>query len=1053
MNKAFRLAVKMTWLLMFFSCEEPSSSSSDPAAIAGSDGVVSAGEQDDQGERQEDRSVTEDEGRADQSLLDAEVIDSAMIDLGISEDMNPSDMAFEDMNSSDMALEDMDPSDMALGDMLPPEEVPCVQPISQLEFVVWPQVFANNCTQCHLPGGFAEGEGSGFILHDPDRPERESREDAFDFNLNQIINYRFDDAGDPLLIPKALGQRNHGGLERIGEGSEAHQALIDFYQLVDRAEDPDCTEVVDDVVGYREIMGRLDLKDPHETFRSFTIQVLGRLPTNAEKRRISNGEQPSLSPESQSGRPPQFGPVQVLTHESSELRVVFQMIGELLRSNEAKAWLKESWNEVFLFRGIYAQNLARPYEVFSPRDYGARHWSDMCDVRVFETDRAGDWIIGPGRQPLCELEHEQFNFPAVTQPNPSGSGYRGQASLSPVEACDYCLFTRHGVAEWMLYGAVEEPLELIAHVIQHDQAFSEIITTQDVMMNYYTSLVYFGTADPAENDFTADMSEVPTRTEHKNGPHWEMFNVELPDHTYFKRLNRIRRTVQNTQWISYTIINELNEEETETGSQRDITFATEVNPSSYDEFPRAGILTTPAFLARFPSNEFNLHRHRAWQVLRLFLDYDILSNQGERVSLTDIEDPNAGATLTQSDCASCHTILDPVAGLFKDFHTNNSSLSAQIADRDWPDELTIHQPGWPSIDGGAEQVHSSDAPRTPPIRILAEQLAQHPRFMTTMVKHAWAQVMGSQLPKVTVDPSDEYFQARSTLLLARDRFIDSVEQTFSSTDQNMISVYQRLFTSTWYRIKGLTPDGDELIPDRVYEQVGRSGTLTPEEYFRRLEAVYGAPWPLRRMPNYSYRSVTEEEQLKRQYFTRTDTWGNAGNHFDLQFGLFDQGFTSFFGGIDFQNTLTRAEQINSVMSLLARRVANEFACLVVYRDLLTPANSTKLISQSVINEEGIINQAALENNLVRLIERILGVDITTEDSEVDLAYSLWLDARDAALLDDQNGEGGLTEYCRAHQSENRPEGIGEASDDPDGEARAWMAVITYLLLQPEFLQR
>ena len=50
-------------------------------------------------------------------------------------------------------------------------------------------------------------------------------------------------------------------------------------------------------------------------------------------------------------------------------------------------------------------------------------------------------------------------------------------------------------------------------------------------------------------------------------------------------------------------------------------------------------------------------------------------------------------------------------------------------------------------------------------------------------------------------------------------------------------------------------------------------------------------------------------------------------------GMLDESFAAFYGGIDFQNNLTRAEQMNSIMSLVARRVANEFACLAVYPDM------------------------------------------------------------------------------------------------------------------------
>ena len=173
------------------------------------------------------------------------------------------------------------------------------------------------------------------------------------------------------------------------------------------------------------------------------------------------------------------------------------------------------------------------------------------------------------------------------------------------------------------------------------------------MMNYYTSLAYFGTADPDGNDFTANMDDVPMRRDFMSGPDFVRFQADLPDHRYFKPMERLRRT----EYDEYR----------PPGFTRTIKNARRIIFRDPQEFPRAGILTSTAFMKRFPSSELNLNRHRAWQTMRLFLDYDILRNQGERISLADVEDPNGDATTQNPDCVSCHQVLDPVSGLFQDF--------------------------------------------------------------------------------------------------------------------------------------------------------------------------------------------------------------------------------------------------------------------------------------------------------------------------------------------------------------------------------------------------
>ena len=135
----------------------------------------------------------------------------------------------------------------------------------------------------------------------------------------------------------------------------------------------------------------------------------------------------------------------------------------------------------------------------------------------------------------------------------------------------------------------------------------------------------------------------------------------------------------------------------------------------------------------------------------------------------------------------------------------------------------------------------------------------------------------------------------------------------------MRMLYVQLFTSIWYRVKQLGPAGEAMLSDEVYTGLGRYGVLTPEEYFRRIEAVYGAPWPLRGGSARSERRLTTESSLTWHFFTRTDS-AERDNQFDLLDGLLDVNFRSFFGGIDFQNNLNRAEQMNVVMSLPFRRL-------------------------------------------------------------------------------------------------------------------------------------
>ena len=296
-----------------------------------------------------------------------------------------------------------------------------------------------------------------------------------------------------------------------------------------------------------------------------------------------------------------------------------------------------------------------------------------------------------------------------------------------------------------------------------------------------------------------------------------------------------------------------------------------------------------------------MQRHRAWQTMRLLLGYDILLNQGDRVSIAEVQEPNGGATMSNEDCASCHQVLDPVAGLFRDFSPAGSSYTESSADQRWSQR--IHQPGSGGLGPDTENVSHDRAVHGPPIQYLGQLIASDSRFPKAMVRHAWRQVMGDDPIEVASNLEGVDFEARTALLFSQDRFIQSLEDGFVRRNYNLMWVYRELFTSTWYRVKGLKTLDVELISDAVYDGVGRFGTLTPEDYFRRIEAVFGGDWPLNvKAPE--YRVDGSEHRLKRDFFLRTDS---VANQFDLYWGMIDESFAAFYGGIDFQNNLTRSK--------------------------------------------------------------------------------------------------------------------------------------------------
>ena len=347
---------------------------------------------------------------------------------------------------------------------------------------------------------------------------------------------RYDDNGDPYFLRKATGSIPHGGGAQLEVGTPEYLALEALFEQYDLFQMEVCEDEHEESVSYQQVMDRVELRSAAETFRAFTVQTLGRLPTADELSQIKRGntQRPMLSPDmsAQPGsRNDNPGATLSEAPAKSQITVVRQLIDRLSSEPAFRDWLKDQWNDVFMFRGIYAQDFDRAWDVFSPHDFGARAWSDMCGTNVPLTDENGEYLDAPGNQPLCNVLHDRFAYPEIESP-----------AMTPEEACNDCAFSRRGIAYWMLYGAVEEPLELIASIIQERRPFTEIVTSEDIMMNYYTSMVYFGTADPTQNEFVANMRDVPMHASLMNGPTYVRFVVSMPVHRVFKPFSNVYRT-------------------------------------------------------------------------------------------------------------------------------------------------------------------------------------------------------------------------------------------------------------------------------------------------------------------------------------------------------------------------------------------------------------------------------------------------------------------------------------------------------------------------------
>ena len=174
------------------------------------------------------------------------------------------------------------------------------------------------------------------------------------------------------------------------------------------------------------------------------------------------------------------------------------------------------------------------------------------------------------------------------------------------------------------FGFRRAPLELIAHVVQNDLPYTEILTADYIMANpeaaraYGASTRFSDAADPHE--FRPSKIEKYYR---KGDGFEEGFDPLISDYA--------------------------------------------LNPGFlHTDYPHAGILNTNVFLKRYPTTATNRNRARARWTYYHFLDLDVEKSASRTTDPAALADTN-NPTLRNPACTVCHSVLDPVAGAFQNY--------------------------------------------------------------------------------------------------------------------------------------------------------------------------------------------------------------------------------------------------------------------------------------------------------------------------------------------------------------------------------------------------
>jgi hypothetical protein len=474
--------------------------------------------------------------------------------------------------------------------------------------------------------------------------------------------------------------------------------------------------------------------------------------------------------------------------------------------------------------------------------------------------------------------------------------------------------------------------------------------------------------------------------------------------------------------------------------------------------PHAGVLSTHTFLNRYMTTNTNLNRHRAAMVYQKFLDIDIQGLQSTIVGQDTALPSNP--TLAGKSCKVCHAAMDPLAAGFTKWAPNGQVRRGRVAhvctqflegscaqdsecstneicyenkcvNEGYQPDLCVRPIGHRGVQLPANQERA-------PLRWMAQQLAQDPRFASTTVKTLLGLLTGRAALAAPADPRDPSYGAQTRAYLAQEAEVARVTPVFVDSGYNLKTAITEIVAGPWFRAidapAGLSPLTEEgLLAGRV----GGGQLLTPEELNARIRDLTGFPW------------IT--------IAGRGDSLLSA-----------KQGYLTLYGGLDSDTITRRTRDPFPVAANVARRMANEMACLVVPQDLawLNP-DDRRFFAAIDMPPAGLdanfqpMDGLAIEETIEWLHALLLNESAPPGSEAFEETYNLlltvWQAGRQRVL--DGTESANLPARCRATKdylegvpfAESSQPGRTAVSDDATYAIRAWMAVVSYLLSDGRFL--
>ena len=176
--------------------------------------------------------------------------------------------------------------------------------------------------------------------------------------------------------------------------------------------------------------------------------------------------------------------------------------------------------------------------------------------------------------------------------------------------------------------------------------------------------------------------------------------------------------------------------------------------------------------------------------------------------------------------------------------------------------------------------------------------------------------------------------------------------------------------------------------------------------------------------------------------------------FGKDWGRLNQQFKILYGGIDTKEVTERIASPSGAMGAIQRMMANEMACRATAADFARVPEERLLFPHVDASAIPGLDDASIEANILYLHERVLGETITADDPRYADTLFLFESVYEDGLSGIAAGEYPATLIAPCRQSTHPETGDPlevPIVDDPDYTVRAWMAVVSAMLGDFQFI--